>query len=268
MAESTLALAYAEVAAEVGSYLGFGRGTVYSDPAWSTQQQNMIDSCVKSGLRQFYFPPPIDGSGSTYDWSFLKPTTTLTLASGVATVALPDDFGGFEGTITVLSTTGQVNWPIHLYNEGQIREAYSMNPTITGRPLQAALQPLKGTTGTTGQRFQLFFFPVPDQSYTIQFQYYLLTDYINGTISYAYGGMAHAETILESCLAIAEQRIDGSQTVHSSQFLQRLAASIGKDRQSKAQTLGYNRDGSDNLGRYDRRWFHYDDNILVNGTQY
>lgn len=265
MAESTLALAYSEVAAEVGSYLGFGRGTNYADPAWSTQQQNMIDSCVKSGLRQFYFPPPIDGL-NTYDWSFLKPTATMTLASGVNTVALPDDFGGFEGVITVLSPT-QVNWPIYLYNEGIIREAYAMNPTISGRPIQAAIQPLKGTTGTTGQRFQLFFFPSPDTNYSIQFQYYLLADFINGTISYAYGGMAHAETILESCLAIAEQRIDGSNTVHSGQFMTRLAASIGKDRQYKAQTLGYNRDLSDGNYAY-RDWLHYSDNILVNGVQY
>lgn len=267
MAESTLSLAYNEVAAEVGSYLGFGRGVNYSDPAWSTQQQNMIDSCVKSGLRQFYFPPPVDGSGSTYDWSFLKPTATATLTVGVNTVALPDDFGGFEGVITVSPTNNQVTWPIYLYNEGQIREAYALNPIISGRPIQAALQPLKGTTGTTGQRFQLFFFPVPDMTYTIQFQYYLLADFINGTISYAYGGMAHAETILESCLAIAEQRIDGSQTVHSGQFMQRLAASIGKDRQYKAQKLGYNRDLSDGTGWY-RDWNHYQDTILIQGNQY
>jgi hypothetical protein len=267
MAESTLSLAYTEVAAEVGSYLGFGRGTSYSDPAWSTQQKNMIDSCVKSGLRQFYFPPPIDGSGSTYDWSFLKPTVTMTLASGVNTLALPDDFGGFEGQITVLGSTNQVCWPIPLCNEGQIREAYSQYPVISGRPTMAAIQPLKGTTGSTGQRFQLFFFPSPDAAYTVQFQYYLLADFINGTISYAYGGMAHAETILESCLAIAEQRIDGSNTVHSGQFLQRLAASIGKDRQYKAQTLGYNADRSDGCWSY-RGWNHYQDTILIQGNQY
>lgn len=265
MAESTLALAYNEVAAEVGSYLGFGRGPNYSDPAWSTRQQNMIDSCVKSGLRQFYCPPPLDGV-NTYEWSFLKPTATMTLASGVNTIALPDDFGGFEGVITVSSPT-LVNWPIHVFNEGQIREAYSLNPSITGRPIQAAIVPLRGTTGTTGQRFQLFFFPVPDTNYTVQFQYYLLADFINGTISYAYGGMAHAETILESCLAIAEQRIDGSNTVHSAQFMQRLAASIGKDRQYKAQTLGYNRDNSDGNPWY-RNWNHYADALLVNGQQY
>lgn len=267
MAESTLAIAYAEIAAEVGSYLGFGRGTNYSDPAWSTQQQNMIDSCCKSGLRQFYYPPPIDASGSTYDWSFLKPTASIGFASGTQTILLPDDFGGFEGVITVSPANNQVTCPIYLYNEGYIREAYSENPLMTGRPIQAAIQPLKGTTGTTGQRFQLFFFPIADQAYTLFFQYYLLPDFINGTISYAYGGAQHAETILESCLAIAEQRIDGSQTVHSALFMQRLAASVGKDRQSKAQKLGYNRDNSDGTGWY-RDWNHYQDTILIQGNQY
>ncbi len=266
MAESTLAIAYQEIAAEVGSYLGFGRGTNYSDPAWSTQQQNMIDSCCKSGLRQFYYPPPVDASGSAYDWSFLKPTATLTLASAVNTVLLPDDFGGFEGVITVSSPT-LVNWPIELLNEGRIREAYSLNPSITGRPIQAALQPLKGTTGTTGQRFQLFFFPVPDTNYTIQFQYYLLPDYINGTIAYAYGGAAHSETIIQSCLAVAELRIDGAKGPQDAAWMQRLAASVGKDRQSKAQKLGYNRDMSDG-SQWNRDWNHYADRLLVNGVQY
>ena len=102
--ESTLALQYKDLLAETGLFLGFGRGEEFGDTAWTTQQQAAIESCVKSGLRNFYWPPPVEGTPSSYDWSFLKPTASLALVSGQSAIQLPDDFGGFDGPLTVLTS--------------------------------------------------------------------------------------------------------------------------------------------------------------------
>lgn len=268
MAESTLSLKYSDLVGEVGLFLGYGRGAEFGDSAFTTQQQAAIDSCVRSGLRQFYFPPPLDQSGSSYDWSFLKPTVELTFAQGEDHIDLPDDFGGFEGPIGLLSTTSQVSWQVPLTGEGNVRQKYSELPEATGRPLLAALAPQKGTTFLRGQRFQMLLFPLADTDYTLQFAYYVLPDYLSGSYPYAYGGMAHAETILESCLAIAEQRLDDASSVHSMKFNERLAASVSLDRRSKPQRLGYNGDNSDGRNRLDRRGLHWQNLVTVGGVQY
>jgi hypothetical protein len=257
MAEPTLALKLTDIQAKLGVFAGWGRGTNFGEPAWNTQQQAILDDCTQSGLRRFYWPTAAEGETTSYDWSFLKPTANLALASGAQTIPLPDDFGGFEGQITVLTTASTSQpWQIQWRSEGEIRRMYSLTPTVTGPTAFAATQPLKGTTGTQSQRFQLFVFPAADQAYTLQVQYYINPDYLDGAFPYAYGGPQHAETVLESCLALLEERIDDQSTVHADAFSKRLTASISMDRKLKPQQLGYNRDNSD--GRHwNRSDSHY-----------
>lgn len=266
--ESTLSLSLNDLSGEVGRFLGYGRGAPFGDAAWTKDQQAAIDSCVASGLRQFYFPPAVPPDVSSYDWSFLKPVYTTTLAQGNSVVTLPDDFGGFEGDITISTTVSQVTWPVMLVGEGQVRQRYSQLPAASGRPIVASIQPLKGTGISKGQRFQLFFFPLADATYTIQFAYYVLPDYLTQSLPFSYGGMAHAETVLESCLKIAEERLDDSSTVHALKFMERLQASISLDRRLKPQRLGYNRDNSDWRGWGERRDRHWLNLVQVNGIQY
>lgn len=251
--ESTLALQYQDLMGEVGLFLGWGRGAYFGDTAWDTRQQNIIDRTVASGLRQFYYPPPAQGMTGSYDWSFLKPTALLDFPPGVDLIPLPDDFGGFEGPLT-LQTTGSTAqpWRIEWRNEGDIRRMYSLTPSQTGPPIYASETPVKGTVATAGQRFQLLIFPVADMDYTLQCQYYIHPDYLSGAFPYAYGGPAHAETILESCLAIAEERLDDvakGQGPHGIKFMERLLASISMDRRHKPQKIGRNLDRSDDDGR-------------------
>lgn len=229
---------------------GWGQGAKFGDVAWTPYQQSLLDDCVASGLRRFYWPEPMEGSDSSYDWSFMHPTASLPLASGASTINLPDDFGGFEGQVTVLSTSStSMPWKIEWRNEALIREKYSVTPTMTGPPMFCAEVPLKGTTGTQGQRFQLLLFPLADQAYTLQVQYYVSPDFItSGTFPYAYGGATHTETILESCMAVFEERQDDmvpGTGPHGVAFRQRLAASVSMDRRNKPQKLGPNRDRSD-----------------------
>lgn len=264
MAESTLNLGYADLIAKTGIFLGWGRGLMLGgvptgDPAYTASQQYILDDAVASGVRQFYFPPSLQPGGPVYDWSFLHPTASLDLPNAAKQLQMPDDFGGFEGELTCFpagSPQTAKPWSMRLYNEGKIREMFSTTPTAQGPPMFGGLSPIKGTTQVSSTRTNLLIFPAADQEYTVQFQYYILPDYLTGNNPYVYGGAAHAETILESCLAIAEQRMNMMPPVHSAKFMERLAASIGMDRKNKAQVLGYNGDGSDQgrWGRYANHW--------------
>lgn len=267
MPESSLSLTYNDLAGEVGRFLGYGPGAYFGSQAWTADQQAAIDGCVRSGLRQFYFPPPQEGYDSSYDWSFTKPVTNIALPTGGTTVALPDDFGGIEGDITLLSATSQISWSVPLKNEEQVRQKYSELPNSTGRPVMAAVQPIRQTSGVQGQRFQLLVWPVADQAYTLQISYYVNADALTANCLYPLGGMAHAETILESCLAIAEERLDDSSGVHAAKFAQRLAASISMDRRLKPQTLGNNGDRSDRPDLWGRDHY-WDQSVTYRGVQY
>ncbi len=269
--ESTLNLKRSDFASEVGLFLGFGRGEEAGDPAWATNQQAAIDSCVNSGLRQFYFPPAIEGQFSAYDWSFLKPIAILTLLQDANTLLLPDDFGGIEGKITISADAGIAWWPLEVVGIGRIYSQESQFPTTTGRPQCVCIEPLKGTASNRSQRFQMHAWPIADQDYTLKLQYYLNPNCLTGAYPWAYGGAPHAETILESCLAIAEQRLDDAMTVHTAKFKERLLASINLDRRQKPQSMGYNGDNSDLAGRewpsrYNRFWDGQP--ISINGVTY
>lgn len=256
MTQSTLTMKYGDLAADVGFYLGYGRS------GWTDNQSDSIISVIKSGLRQFYFPP-----GQTYDWSFLRPVASLVLPSGQSVVSLPEDFSGVEGQVTLLSSTSQSYWPITWCNEAAVRQMFSTNPSQTGRPIFVSEQSRR-IGPTHDQTSQLLLFPTADQTYTLQFAYYVLADALTDSDPYAYGGMAHAETILESCLAIAENRLDDMAGMHAQKFQERLQASINLDRRHKPQHIGYNGDRSDGMG-YDPSCRHWQGNgITYQGSQY
>lgn len=246
--ESTLNYQWSLLQAEVGTFLGFRSGNTppYTDPAWTPFQAQRVDSCVKAGLARFYYPKPLDGQTKSYDWSFLRPVAILNLPQGTNTIPLPDDFGGFDGQLTVQSNSVTTQpWRIEWQNEGRLRLMISGNPSMTGPPMYAAQEPTKGTTATASSRANLVIYPTADQTYNLQATYYIHPDYLSGAFPYAYGGPQHAETILEACLAVAEERMDDARTTHRAAFEERLATSMSLDRRNKEQKLGYNGDRSD-----------------------
>ncbi len=268
--ESTLSLTLTDLLQDIGFFLGYGRGTgTIFDPVWTHQQETNIGVCMKSGLRQFYFPKPLEGEAASYDWSFLRPVASLPFIQSAQTVPLPDDFGGLDGQITIAATTtALMPWPLTVVGEGMLRQYYAVSPSRTGRPLAVALSPIKSAGP---QRWQLNVYPAADQDYTLQVAYYLNPDSLTQGAPYPLGGLQHAETIREACLAAAETFMDDASTVHRMMFQERLAASVNSDRKTKPQTLGYNRDRSDlaavNLGRDGTHWLGYG-GITFNGTQY
>jgi hypothetical protein len=141
VAESTLSLSLDDLKGEIGHFLGYGRGTVFGEPAWTTPQSNNITAVLKSGLSQFYTPPPTQPGQAPHTWSFLRPFATITLTSGESVVALPDDFGNFEGAIFI-TTEGTAPSPTRPGPRGSPRPRRSRGPQ---RPR------VRGSTCTTGR---------------------------------------------------------------------------------------------------------------------
>lgn len=251
MPESTLSLARHDYRAEVGVWLGYGRGDEdgNTDPAWTSSQEAAVNLAVSAGQRQFYFPPPLPGERFPHEWSFLKPVGSVTLAEGDAEVELPDDFGGFDGPVTMTVSGSTVARELDLMGEGIVRRKRAEAPDTSGIPVMVALVPIKGVGVNEGQRFKLTVWPEADDAYVLSFPYTILPDAITGAKPYSYGGMQHVETVLASCLERAEFYKDNMQGGPCfMNFVNRLAASIGIDRRMRPVTVGRtggNRAGSD-----------------------
>lgn len=252
MAESTLSLSYGDLKAAAGLFLGFGRGASKGDATWTARQSSILDEQVRSGLRQFYFPEPLDKSGVSYEWSFLRPSTTLALAASATSVELPDDFGGIDGAVYLGTENGDNGLGVEVGSMQMIRQLRAQQPTTSGRPQWVAVEPVKGTTVNEGQRWVLEVFPTSDAAYTLSLAYFIHPDALSGARPYAYGGTAHAETIQMSIIAAAALYMDDQADVRKAAFLSRLAVSISQDRKLKPQQLGYNGDRSN--AKYGERW--------------
>lgn len=253
----SLSITYNELQKAIGRYLGYGR-MVYG-PDDGTQEWADIEDCIKSGLRQFYVPPPMQGQPGSHQWSFLRPVAQLMLAAGVADYDLPEDFGGLHGDLTYPAY--EQAKPVVVTSESAIR-AIRQSRTQSGKPKQAAIRP-KATDGAAAQKFEMILWPVPDCQIELTYRYFVLPQTLSNENPYPYGGQAHSETILESCLAIAEQRLNDIKGIHWEKFMERLAASIQIDRKtSGADFLGYNADRSDGMGQSNNHRF---DGVTVNG---
>lgn len=226
--------------------MGLGRGTNFSETAWSTRNQLSITNAVKSGLRMFYF-------SADYDWSFIRPTRQATFVTGETSVALPDDFGGLEGTVRVIDS-GLVGIPIKQTNEQWISRRYGEFPDVSGQPQYCAVRQPSTTSATKGQRANLYLYPVADIDYTIEFQMYLNPDALSASFPYALGGTTHIETIRAAVKAAAERDINNVQQGPQYQYYrERLQASISLDRRNKGQTFGQNIDPGYNQASNYRR---------------
>lgn len=262
--ESTLAITFPELKARVAAFMGWSRGTDYDEPAWSERQQFEIDGIVASGLRKFYYPA-IEELPGGYEWSFLRPVVSLTFPSGAQSMGLPDDFGGLEGKVTV-SVSGSTGYcPIPVV--GDVRHMYAVSPSATGYPQVCCIDPIRGTTKERGTRSRLMVYPAADQAYTFQFAYYVNPQYLSNAFPHHLGGSQHGETILQSCLAAAELKLDDQRGPQWAEFKTQLLASVNADRKLKPQVLGYNGDASDMSQRF-RRGTHDFATITFAGSTY
>lgn len=230
-----LIVTYDDLAAEVGHWLGWKRS------GWTGDQEATIEACVRSGVRQFYWPPPIGGEPKAHQWSFLRPVEELTMIIGTGDYTLPDDFGCLVGKLYY--SEDDTSWfPIEDWGAGRVLNYRSRNPA-DGKPCGAAIVPVT-CDGTVLQGSEIMFAPAPDDTYTVRYQYQILPDAVDSTHAYHLGSAMHSETILASCLAIAELRNRDGETSQQAYWLQRLAASVLHDRRNAPRNLGYMGDRS------------------------
>lgn len=265
---STLALKKSDYESEVGEYRGFGRGVLGGEDAWSTSSTTIIQLDVKSGLHRFYY--------CGHPWSFLKPFAQVILPQGETSTTLPDDFGGIDGG-TKASLQNQsalfLRW-LDFTGPSRVVQSIALTPSAVGIPRMLAIRPLKTMGPGKMQTHELIFFPKTDQDYTIIFPYFITPNYLlEPSQPFAYGGVEHHQTILEMCLAVAEQRRINQLGVHNQEALRLLELSKDIDRRQQPTNLGPNVDMSDNVGWWNRRynehgWSNLGGGVRINGVLY
>lgn len=210
---------FAYIQEELGIFLGYTAAP--SDPVHVADVLRL----ARAGLRQFWNPPLLPGQASRYRWSFAKATATLNLVAGVNSYVLPASFGGLigsmyfgseESTIRVESTT------ISTILDYRQRTALSLRPRFV------AIVSAGGPPGAP-QRYRAEFYPNPDTTYALAYRYSVQPDAFTSTEPWPPGLVEHVETVLESCLSIAEERRNGERGLHYTKFLERLQASIADD---------------------------------------
>ena len=81
-------------------------------------------------------------------------------------------------------------------------------------------------------------------SFEVQFRYRSNPYNLSPSKPYPLGGQPHAETLIASCLAAAELKLNDEQGPHYADFIEKLRSSVSIDRRMNLHTLGYNGDGS------------------------
>lgn len=230
MAEPTLSVTINTLRREVGVYLGWGRDIA----SWNNTNLQDFDDIAVRALRSFYFPPT-GPDEPRYEWTFMRKTGTITLATGDADYDFGDDFGGTILDDSVTYASGQNKRPLQIVPESTIRSLQSMD-SQTGVPKYYATRN-KAHNATTGQRWEMLVYPTPtsaENNLVLTFRYIHVPDTISNTNIYPVGGAQYSEAILASFLAAAEARHDDDPNGPMQQrYLQVLGQAMRNDRNQK-----------------------------------
>lgn len=229
MSESGLSIGAPELRAEIGVFLGYGRAA----PVWTVAQLAEINALLDSGVRRVYYPPAV-AQGGPHEWSWLRPTTTLTLVVGDGDYDLPDDFGRLVGCFHYAPAEHRAS--AQVVSVAKILQLRSSSDQ-SGAPCCAAVR-YKASDGTDGQRQEVLFWPEPDVAYVLSYEYEAYSGPLTDASPYPLGGMQYAELYIESCLAVAESRMNDELGQHNQQFQALLVDAIGRDRKHGPQVYG------------------------------
>jgi hypothetical protein len=194
-----------------------------------------VDRYIQAGIRQFYYPPAVQGVDPGYEWSFVKPAATLSVTAADATVDLPDDLGRIVGDLHYAA--GVYSVPVVLVSDSRM-QALMQKSIDQGRPAYAAVSH-KVSDGSNGQRQEITLWPIPDATYTLTYRYEAYSGKISESRPFPLGGMKHSELIVESCLAIAEQRANDEKGLHYERFVSMLVSAMAQDKKNGARFFGH-----------------------------
>jgi hypothetical protein len=150
---------------------------------------------------------------------------------------LPDDVGRVMGDF--FYEPDVYNRSIVLVSEARL-QSYLQQSADTDKPQYAAVRYKSDSpTATVGQRMEVLWWPIPSSAYTLTYRYEAYTGELSNDVKYPLGGMRYSELVLESCLAIAEQRENDERGIHWDSFLRLLRAGIEYDRKQGARYFGH-----------------------------
>jgi len=186
-------------------------------------------------------------NGISYQVDSIDSTTQITLVNtsvnanagsiyslSIFAYDLPDNFGRLLGGLHYPPES--YRRPISIISAGRLEDLLAQI-TTTGTPHQAAVR-YKSSDGTSGQRQEIMFFPPPASPWTLSYEYEAYSGALSDTFPYPLGGMQLAELYIESCLAMAETRVNDEIGEHSAQFQALLIDAIARDRKRGAQMYG------------------------------
>lgn len=147
---------------------------------------------------------------------------------------LPDDFLRFEGYehFTYAPGTGDLYGPVGIVSEVDLRIT-EQDFVWSYKPFVAAPIP-KPFDAEVGQRWQVQFWPVPDQKIRFQYRYAHDPETLDAVNVHHWGGTPHSEAIIAACLAAAEEIYDDGTLYWDAKLKERLAVSIDYDRKANA----------------------------------
>jgi len=230
MAESTLSINYADLKLEVGHFLGYGSNS----EDWTKYQLGEIDRIVQAGVRRVYYPPAMEGVPMGYEWSFLKPETTIATVADQATNDLPDNLGRVIGQFYYPSSSNRVS--VIVVSEAALNE-YKSQVDSDGAPRYCCIRH-KTSDGSEGQRLEVEWYPKPDAAYTLTYKYEAYQGKLTAANPYPLGGMKMSELFIESCLAVAEERANDEKGIHYQSFMAQLINAVYLDKRQGAQNFG------------------------------
>ena len=244
-------LTYLDFSGHVADFLGFGWGVDNGQRKWNNEQVLNITKSVRTGQSNFYRAVSMNASLVGHSWSFLRPSTKLTLLDGTTEILLPGDCGQSIDGVAVCSASGGLVTTLRQTVGSEIRRLTAEVDGATGMPQAFAVEP-HGEPGGTRQRFKLIFYPEADRDVTIRLTYPVVPSLMTEAQPFHWGGATHSETVLAACIAAAELFRDdvrpgqGPRWVYYETLLE---TSINHDRRARPQYLGYNGDSSD------ARWY-------------
>lgn len=173
------------------------------------------------------------------DWSFLKPVTQLTTIANTWVYQLPNDYIRLIRTFQHDSDSGYPE-----LEERSIDDILSMKACndYSSYPEYFALRPSEYTK-ETGQIWEVLFFPTPDSSYTLHYQYKMYPEKLEDDNDLPVGAFEYSDCIRQLCLAEAESNIEETSGTQEGKAAVSLAAAIMNDKKRAPHTLGYNGDG-------------------------
>ena len=148
---------------------------------------------------------------------------------------LPDDFGRFASSLHY--EPDQNRSAIQIISVSQFLSMRA-SQTLSGNPRFAAVRFKSATPAAIGSRQEVMFYPTPDESHTLYYEYEAYSGKLTDSLPYPLGGMQMVEVYIESCLSVAEVRGEDKPGIHSSEFARLLVDSIKRDQRRGARHFG------------------------------